>query len=199
MATETRRQKTTIKVGQSLWEQFTKECKAASLRRDDLLVRALPNEIAQLEQIAPCDAEGERWLKKMWLEHYHGEKETGLVSAPVSLTVDVLERLNAACEKNRVPRDAFIDCALQFLSARLYEAVIVIKNPRTTKDIAHQLIGVLADEDAAERDRDRWLVETVHEWSEQWMIGPMAPGFYESRLSFDKARVDREKAFLAAL
>jgi hypothetical protein len=200
MSTVARKQKTTFKVRQSLWELFRKECKAVSLRGDDLLNRTLPGEIAQLEDIPPCDAEGERWLKKTWLEHFHDEKETALRPAPVTLSADVLEYLNAACEKNRVPRDAFVDCALQFLSARLYEPAIVIKNPRTTKDLARQVADVLSQDDGSERDKDRWLIETANKWfSERGMIASMAPDFYRSRLSYDRARVEQEKQMIAAL
>ncbi len=184
--------KTTVKVRKSLWELFSKECKAASLRRDDLLNRTLPGEIAQLEAIQACDDEGERWIKNTWLDHCISANDV-LQTAPLILSPDVLERMNAACEAKRVPRDAFLDCALSFLTTRLYEAVIVIKDPRTTLDIAHQLVGVLSDADCEPDDRDRWLRETAEGWGEKRNFVAMDADYYRSRLSYDKARVDSER------
>jgi len=187
--------KTTVKVRKSLWELFSKECKVASLRRDDLLNRTLPGEIAQLEAISGCDDEGERWLKNTWLDHCISANDV-LQAAPLILSPDVLERMNAACEIKRVPRDAFIDCALSFLTTRLYEAVLVIKNPRTTLDIAHQLIEVLSDEDYSS-EATHWLRQTAEGWCENRNFAAMDADYYRSRLSYDKARVETERLFFS--
>ncbi len=193
----TTKHKTTVKVRKSLWELFSKECKAASLRLDDLLNRTLPDEIAQLEAIPACDDEGERWLKNTWLDHCISASDA-LQTAPLILSLDVLERMNAACEAKRVPRDAFLDCALSFLTKRLYEAVIVIKNPRTTLDIAHQLHAeISAYDDALDDDDLRELGQLALDWFEN--RGFPTSDYYRNRLSYDKARVDSDRMLLASL
>lgn len=192
----TAKQKTTFKVRKSLWDLFAKECKAASLRRDDLLNRALPGEIAQLEAIPACDDEGERWLKNTWLDHCISADDS-LQTVPLILNPEVLTRMNAACDAKRVTRDAFLDCALTFLTTRLDEAVIVIKNPRTTDDIAHQLVDVLRDADGSSKDRDRWLLDRVGGWGKQRSFVAMDADYCRNRLSYDKGRVDSERLLFA--
>ena len=196
MSANVSKHKTTIKVRRSLWELFSKECKAASLRRDDLLNRTLPGEIAQLEAIPACDDDGERWLKNTWLDHCISDNDV-LQTAPLILTPDVLERMNAVCEAKRVPRDAFLDCALEFLTTRLYEAVIVIKDPRTSKDLVSQVIPTLADPDPSPEERGLWLQETVEEWGDKRSFVAMDADYYRRRLSYDKARVDTERMFFS--
>ncbi len=192
--------KTTIKVRTKRWDVFNRECKAASLRRDDFLDRALPGEIALLQSIPACDEEGERWLKKTWVEH-GAMRDSQLHPVPILLSKNVIEQLNSACAEKRVPRDAFLDCVLTFFIERLYEAVIVIKNPRTTRDLMWQISDVLTDtrEELTDRDRDGFIKEAVDEWCDARYLVPFCHDFYRDRLFFDAERVANEKSMLESL
>jgi hypothetical protein len=189
--------KTTFKVRKNQWNYFNQECKVASMRRDDFLNRVLPGEIALLAALPPCDEEGEAWLRKTWIDHW-STKDTALTTVPLALSDEVLVSLSATCEAKRVPRDAFFDAALAYLTARLYEAVVVIKNPRTDKDIAGQLVDIHmgGEEDLSEADRDRFSLDAVNEWKDGRYLIPLADNFYKTRLSYDKARVDQERSIL---
>lgn len=170
------------------------------MRRDDFLDRVLPGEITLLKKIAPCDIEGERWLKKTWIDH-GCSKDTELRPVPILMSNAVIEQLNTVCMEKRVPRDAFIDCALSFFIERLYEAVIVIKNPRTTRDLVGQIADVLNDsrEEVGNAEQQRFIAETVQEWWGRRNLEPLSDDFYKMRLSFDAARVTEEQAMLEAL
>lgn len=199
MSDDAPRQKTTFKARKQLWEVLAREAKAASLRRDDLLNRMLPSQIARLEAIPPCDFDGERWLKATWLDRCISPGDT-VVTVPVALSAEVLGRLNNACEKSRVPRDAFFDCALSFITTRLFEAAVVIKDPDTTIDIASQLVAILSDHEARPEDRDRWIIDAVEAWAERRAdFFALTPDYYRDRLSFDRARVEQERLFLRSL
>ena len=191
--------KTTIKVRTKRWELFNRECKAASMRRDDFLDRTLPGEILMLQGIPACDAEGERWLKKTWVDH-GSNSDTELHPVPILLSDTVIAQLNAACIEKRVPRDAFIDCALNFLIERIYESVVVIKNPRTTKDLVSRIANVLNDprDEIEEQDRQGHITETLNEWSVSRNLASFSDDFYKIRLSFNAARVDQEKNMFEA-
>lgn len=189
--------KTTMRVRQKKWDFFNRECKAASLRRDDFLDRSLPGEIALFDQIDPCDETGELWLKQTWVHHWSGS-DTDLQPVPLLLSDGVIKKLNSVCAKKAVPRDAFFDCALAFLSERLYEAVVVIKNPRTNKDLVSQLGDVYNDprDELTEADRSRFITETVEEWRAHRDLALLKDDFYKTRLSYNKSKVDTEKELL---
>jgi len=182
--------KTTVKVRVKRWEYFNKECKAASIRRDDFLNRALPDEIECLQSIPACDDEGERWLKKIWLER-NSEWGVEFQSAPILLSDDVLAKLNQVCAEKRVPRDAFIDCTLTYFSARLYEAVIVIKKPRTSDDLVSRAAVILNDdrEGIDEAEDNAAIVDEVKGRLQSWKLEALANNFYETNLSFSHTRV----------
>lgn len=192
--------KTTMKVRKKQWDFFNRECKAASLRRDDFLDRSLPGEIALLNKIPACDEVGALWLKHAWVRHW-SSSDTDLQPVPLLLSDDVINKLNSVCAKKAVPRDAFFDCALAFLSARLYEAVIVIKDPRTNADLISQLSRVYNDprDELTIADRERFVAETVEEWQARRDLVPFTDDFYRTRLSYDEAKVDAEKMRLVQL
>lgn len=189
--------KTTFKVRKQKWELFNQECKAASIRRDDFLNRALTAEIDILESIPACDSEGAHWLKKTWVEH-GPRNDRELLPVPVLLSSEVIARLNAVCSMKGVPRDAFFDCALTFFTERLYESVIVIKNPRTTKDLVSQVASIANDpnDELTDSDRRRFLADTCQEWWAHHDLVSMRDDYYKERVSFDKGRTEHEKALL---
>jgi len=187
--------KTTIKARKKRWELFVRECRAASLRRDDLLNRTLPGEITLLEAIPPCDEEGARWLKKTWVEHWEST-DRELQSVPLTLSDEVIAKLNVACNEKMVPRDAFVDCALRFLTTRLYEAVVVIKTPRTFNDLASRIASALQDEEAPDRDRHRFIVEYAEEWAKERQLFSWDQNFYQRMLSYNAERVSQETSLL---
>lgn len=189
--------KTTVKVRARKWELFNRECKAASMRRDDFLNRALPAEIALLGKIAACDEVGEKWLKRNWLDR-NGREDSDIQPVSLMLSDDVLHALNGICMEKRVPRDAFIDSALSYLTARLYEAAVVIKNPRNTQDLVGRVADVLNDprEELDDRTRDQFLLEAINEWADERELHPFSDNFYAQNLSFDQSRVSEERMIL---
>lgn len=189
--------KTTVKVRTRKWELFNKECKAASMRRDDFLNRVLPAEIELLAKIRPCDDIGEKWLKRNWLDR-NGRQDSELQTISLMLSDDVLNALNGMCAEKRVPRDAFIDSALTYLTERLYEAAVVIKNPRSTRDLVSRVADVVNDprEEIDDRTRDQFLLETANEWAAERDLHPFAEDFYTLNLSFNEARVSEERMML---
>lgn len=189
--------KTTVKVRTKKWDFFNRECKAASIRRDDFLDRALPDEIALLRSIAPCDDVGERWLKANWVVR-DSDSDYELHPIPMLLSDEVIDELNAVCAEKRIPRDAFLDCALSYFTARLHEAVIVIRKPRTKADLIAQIADALNDpfEELDDTDIDRYIAEDARKCVTPWKLERFADNFYATNLSFDSGRVEFEK-FLA--
>jgi hypothetical protein len=189
--------KTTVKVRSRKWALFNKECKAASMRRDDFLNRVLPAEIELLGKIVACDEVGEKWLKRNWLDR-NDRGDSDLQPISMMLSDDVLSALNAMCVEKRVPRDAFIDSALTYLTERLFEAAVVIKNPRNTRDLVGRVADVLNDprKEIDDRTRDQFVLETVNEWAEERHLPPFSDDFYSQNLSFDQSRVSEERMML---
>lgn len=189
--------KTTLKVRGKAWDTFNQECKVASLRRDDFLDRSLPGEIELLKKITPCDEEGERWLRRNWLDQ-GGAGDTELRPTPILLSKDVLDAMNGVCEEKRIPRDAFFDCALRYFIERLYEAVLVIKNPRTGRDLVSQIAYQFNDtrEEISQKDADLFVLETVNEWADKRRLEYFADDYYERTLSVDKAKVQEHNLLL---
>ena len=150
--------------------------------------------------MTPCDAEGERWLKKTWIDH-GSSRDTELQAVPIQLSEEVIKQLKYVCIEKRVPRDAFLDCALRFFSARLYEAAIVIKTPRTKRDLGSQVIFVLNQpgDELEDSERQRAASEVVQEWFDCRDTEPFQDDFYEMHLSFNSTRVSEERALLESL
>lgn len=192
--------KTTFKVRTKRWDIFNRECKAMSIRRDSFLDRALPGEIVLLAQIQPCDFEGERWLKKTWVERWDS-KDYELKPVPIFLSENVIDQINTTCLEKLVPRDAFIDCALAFFVQRLYEPAVVIKDPRTTKDTLAQLAQVFNDgrDEIEDLDRERFVSVVVQKLLDSRDIQLLDTDIYKTRLSLDAGRVATEKLTLESL
>ena len=189
--------KTTFKVRKQRWDYFNRECKAMSLRRDDLLNRLLPAEIAILANIPSCDAIGARWLKDRWVTMW-SSSDFELVSVPVLLASDVVQSLNATCAEKTVPRDAVLDCFLNFLTGRLVDAALVLKDPRTEADLGAQVAEIMTDDDNSDKDAKEFVFETVSDWTKKRALSAWSKGFYETQLSYDAARVEQERSMLEA-
>lgn len=167
------------------------------MRRDDFLNRVLPAEISVMGQIAPCDGVGEKWLKRNWLDR-NGREDSDLQPVSLMLSDEVLNTLNGVCIEKRVPRDAFIDSALTYLTERLYEAALVIKNPRNTRDLVGRVADVLNDprEEIDDRTRNQFVLEAVNEWADERQLHPFSDDFYGQNLSFDQSRVSEERMIM---
>lgn len=187
--------KTTFKVRKQRWDYFNRECKAMSLRRDDLLNRLLPPEIAILANISSCDAIGARWLKDRWVTMW-SSSDFELVSMPILLASDVVQRLNATCAEKGVPRDAFLDCFLNFLTGRLVDPALVLKDPRTEADLGGQVAEILTDDDNSDKEAKEFIFEIASDWTKKRALSAWAKGFYEKQLSYDAARVEQERSML---
>ncbi|MCX7169765.1 MAG: hypothetical protein NTY41_05575 [Proteobacteria bacterium] len=191
--------KTTIRVRSKRWDFFNRECKVMSLRRDDLLNRILPGEIEILAAIPACDAAGSRWIKQRWVTMREwGTGDLELVNVPVLLLSDVVDNLNTICAEKGVPRDAFLDCFLQYLTTRLHDTALVIKNPRTSLDLGSQIAAVMMDEDIDKRTVKEHLFEVASDWIQGRSLDTWSGDFYSTRLSYDAARVEEEQLMLEA-
>ncbi len=185
--------KTTVRVRTKKWELFNKECKAASIRRDDFLDRALPDELALLKTIAPCDDVGERWLKGNWVLRDR-DSDHQLQAVPMLLSDTVISELNAVCAEKKIPRDAFLDCALSYFTARLHEAVIVIRKPRTKADLIARIAETLNNEseELDEKDVEQFILEDARNSVTPWKLERFSENFYSESLSINAARVEFE-------
>jgi hypothetical protein len=189
--------KTTISVRVKQWDFFNKECKAASLRRNDFLDRVLPGEIAMLQRIPACNEDGSKWLKRHWIGNTN-PKDFQIEQVPILLSETVLESLNSTCVEKKVPRDAFLDCVLCFLTERLLEAVVVIKNPRTDRDLVSKIAFQMNDEreELTDKDRKEIILKTIEEHANLNAWEKFADNFYQERLSFDTARVEKDSLWM---
>lgn len=200
--------KTTFRVDRKRWDMFNRECKASFLRRDAYLNHILPGEIQILEQLPPNNDAAHQWLKSRWFGQ-HGQLRTDVTDF-VSAMLDkpLIERLNQACDERNIPRDAFVHCVLMFLTERLIEAVLVIKNPRTTSDtfskVAEVCYAVQDDEDD-ERGEDETLFDTklallsISSTIRARNLEPLRQDYYQRELSFPPKRLAEQKAVDAEL
>lgn len=188
--------KTTLRVNSKRWEIFNKECHASFLRRDAYLSHVIPGELDILETIKPCDEVGSRWLKKNWSFNSSDDQTS---SVAVNIEAPVLERLKRVCEEKLIPRDAFFNCFLEFITTRLFEPAVVIKNPRTKHDIASQLADAFNEWDE-EEDEDNLRMDvmaTAKNWRDLRNLYPLSREYYQKSLSIDKQYVDEMKALLS--
>lgn len=190
--------RTTLRVNKKRWDLFQRECQALFLRRDAYLNHALPGELDIFEQVPPCDEEGRAWLKESWARTGALLRD-GTIPVAITLKPELIERLNTMCDEKRVPRDAFFNCFLDFITTRLIEPAVVIKDPRTEKDVASQLAAVLGDDEMNEDDV-RWnLLDIAKAWGNKRNLVPLSPDYYREQLSYNQERVSAEKALLEDL
>lgn len=148
----------TVKVNPLHWDLFNAAVKAAGLRRDAFLNRALPAEVDMLDLVPSNTEAGERYLKKLKSAVKNYEKQVSL-----TLDADLALRINNTCKKKRVLRDPFLSTAISFLTSRLIMPAMVIKDPRGTLGISdsglHERISEYLSEEEAEELSDDMLYE----------------------------------------
>lgn len=195
--------KTTFRVDAERWELFNKECKASFLRRDAYLSHVLTGETKIIEQLPQNCEEAHQWLKNRWFGQYGRLRKDVTEFVSVMLDKPLVDRLNQACNDRRIPRDAFIHCMLMFLTERLYEAALVIKDPRTARDAFWQVAEVChvaQDEEDDEQDdddiRDNMKLEllTIGLTTRQRNLEPLRPDYYLRELSFPPEKLARAKS-----
>lgn len=145
-----------------------------------------------LEAMPPCDAVGAKWIKDRWVTNWGGT-DLEMVSAPVMLSDETLDHLNRSCAEKKVPRDAFFDCFLQFLTGRLADAALVIKDPRTKRDIGAQIVSVMHDDDLTDSEAKGFLFDIAKEWMGGRATGHWGKSMYQDRLCYDQSRVESEQ------
>ena len=195
--------KTTIRVSNRRWEFFNKECQASFLRRDAYLSHVLPGELDILEEIPACDEEGRQWLKESV------RLEVNTSSVAITLDEPVLKRLNSVCAEKLIPRDAFFSRFLEFITARLFEPAVVIKNPRTNTDIASQLAEVFNDHSENEEENEDELRYEILDIAKGWAtkregapnlnLRQLRRDHYREFLSYDKNKVESLRRMLTEL
>ena len=200
--------KTTFRVDVERWKLFNKECKVSFLRRNAYLNHVLPGEINIIEQLPQNSEEAHQWLKYRWLGEEYGrlhKDATEFVS--VMLDKPLVDRLNQVCNDRRIPRDAFVHCMLMFLTERLYEAALVIKNPRTTSDMFWQVAEIChvaqdhEDDEQPEKDtRDNMkhhLLDIGLTIIRNRNIEPLRLDYYGRELSFPPDKLNTVKSMEA--
>lgn len=187
--------KTTFKVRANQWDYFNRECKMMSLRRDDLIDRVLPDELELLEAIAPCDTVGSKWLKDRWVTMW-SVTDVKLTNAPLMLSEPVLKRLNQACTEKSIPRDAFFDCFLEFLTGRLVDPSLVIRAPRTERDLGSQVAALMTDNELNDRDIQWQLFDVATDWLKGRKVALWNEALYQCRLSYSTERVETDRLTL---
>jgi hypothetical protein len=190
--------KTTIRVRKKRWDFFNRECKAISLRRDDFLSRLLPGELARLADVPACDAEGARWLKDRWATSW-SSYDYEIISVPVLLSEEPLQLLNSICADKQIPRDAFLDCFLEFLTARIADAALVLRDPRASDDLGSQVADIVSNDEASDQEAEGWLLSVATEWYSQRNPAAWAVDFYQARLRYDAKRVEDERFALESI
>jgi len=190
--------KTTFKVRTKQWELFNRECRLMSFRRDEVIDRVLPIELAILGEMPPCDEVGSRWLKGRWVTMWRST-DVVIANAPVMLSEPVLNQLNQTCIEKGIPRDAFFDCVLEFLTVRFYEPALVIKDPRTNKDLVSRVVALIADDDLDDRDAERALFEEASDLIKERNVSCLTPSFYQNRLSYNTERVEEQLLIFQSL
>lgn len=187
--------KITFKARVTAWEQLNKECKELSLKRDDFLNRVIDLELDWLEKISPCDDEGSAWLDKHWMYHNKLEfKSLEVIPVSVTLSEGLIKSIQTICSEKKVPRDAFLDLAIQFVIVRILEPMKIIKNPRIDTDIYSNIIRCVDEEsiDRISEDENEEILEVIQKWriknSSQKLITCMKTNFYD-QLTFTKLSI----------
>lgn len=191
--------KTTLKVDKKHWDYLQREFEIMFLRRDSYLNHVLPQEIDLLAEMPPNDEEGYQWLKKTWIGKYGLLQQEEVVQVAINLDSAVIDKLNQTCESRLVPRDAFFNCFLQFVTRRLFQAAVVIKDLRTNKDVASKIIEVLADDEIDDGDKSGDIFNIACSTFNERDMEVNDRGFYNSRLHYTRERVESDKLMIESL
>lgn len=194
--------KTTFRVDVNRWKLFNKECKVSFLRRDAYLSHVLPTETNILEQLPQNCDEAHQWLKNRWFGQHGLLRKDATEFVSVMLDKPLVDRLNLVCNDRRIPRDAFFHCMLMFLTERLYEAALVIKDPRTSLDTFWQVAEVCHF--AQDLENDEQSEDDIREDMKQELLPigltinqrnlePLRPDYYLRELSFSPEKLAAAK------
>jgi hypothetical protein len=128
--------KTTFWIDGDCYRQFMQDVQDLNLRRDRYLNEAvLPDFLDALEETEPLSDDARTTWKAL-------RKFMRKLLTPVSVKVEstLLTRLNSVCEQKGMPRDMFLETALQRLSdldygpAPLGRAATILANATTWRD-----------------------------------------------------------------
>lgn len=195
--------KTTFRVDGERWKLFNKECKVSFLRRNAYLNHVLPREITIMEHLPQNSEDAHQWLKNRWFGQHGLLRKDVTEFVSVMLDKLLIDRLNQVCNDRRIPRDAFFHCMLMFLTERLYEAALVIKDPRSTKDTFWQVAEIChfaQDNEDDEQDehgiRDNMKLDLLEIGLtiQKRNLEPLRPDYYVSELSFPPEKLDLAKS-----
>jgi len=190
--------KITFKVREKVWKLLNDECKALSLKRDDFLDRVIDIELDNFEKITKCDDVGSAWLEKNWI-YYNTPfacQYYDVIPVSVNLSESLIKSIQAISTDKKVPRDAFLDLAIQFVSIRILEPAKIIKNPRIDTDIYSRTIRVLGDDDIDLLSDD--AIEDILSVNKEWLaknrrlISLMENNIY-AKLSITQADVEQQR------
>ena len=187
--------KTTFRVDAKRWELFNMECKMSFLRRDAYLSHVLPGETKIIELLPQNSEEAHQWLKNRWFGECGQLRKDVTEFVSVMLDKPLVDRLNQACNDRRIPRDAFIHCMLMFLTTRLHEVALVIKDPRTARDTFSQVVEVCQDvHDDDDQDNMKFELLSIGRGVLQRNLEPLRPDYYERELSVPPEKLARVKS-----
>lgn len=216
--------KTTFKVRQKRWAFFNKECEASFTKRDAFLNNVLRQELIYLQEIAPCDDEGAKWLKENWRTHTSlltsdeseyldipistfEKPDNSTENTAISLSEEIIQTLNKVCEEKKIPRDAFFNLMLEFVSLRILDSARIFKNPRDNRDLIGQMSELLKEaadklpEDLSETDYNNTITEWRNELAKEYLddkellLRVMTKDNFYQHLTFTKERVEAFKEF----
>lgn len=193
--------KTTFKVRQKRWAFFNRECDALLIKRDAFISRVIEVELTLLKDISPCDDIGAKWLKENWiLRTYLDRPDTEMESVAIALSKEVINSLNSVCEDKQIPRDAFFNLMLEFLSLRILDAAWTIKELRGNRDFIGQMSELLKEANATLLEDDTGYERTIAEWrndlakdfceQKQKLLQLLEEDNFYHRLTFTKVKVE---------
>ena len=169
--------KITARLDKEVVTEFNSAIIRLGLRRDTYLNRVLPAEVSYLNNLPVNSVSGELNLRN--------SRSSNLVKLGISLDTNLVNRVNAACDTKRIPRDVFFEECIRFLTKSLHAVDDALENPRNH----------WPDEGAPYRE----LIWTDEE-AEQWGAGVTALARLKG-ITFDQAqsalleysKADREK------
>ncbi len=134
MALSKNKVKTTFHLDRAVYSKFADNIKRLGLRRDLFLNRVLGSEIDELKAAEPNYAKAEKLMK--WIR---GVRRNDYVKVSISLDEKLIDLMNKACAKVRIPRDQFMEHFLEYLNegasngncaSPMAKAIMLIADPR---------------------------------------------------------------------
>jgi len=114
--------KITARLDKEVVTEFNSAIIRLGLRRDTYLNRVLPVEVSYLNNLPVNSVSGELNLRN--------SRSSNLVKLGISLDTNLVNRVNAACDTKRIPRDVFFEECIRFLTKSLHAVDDALENPR---------------------------------------------------------------------